>query len=131
MEDTELGESIASRIIAPNFDAWYCGKDGMFKHGIPCGKAKLPTVSPQCARARWRAIQDDPRWPPVLEQLQTRGFKIQNITDSDYLAQAMGLFTSSGCDGIQCMYSGSLYNVYDTANQAIFVRLQSHPHPCE
>ena len=44
-----------------------------------------------CVVARWTAVQDDPRFPPVLAELQKRGFvpKGDTKTDPHWLAKTM------------------------------------------
>ena len=36
----------------------------------------MSAPAPACRRARWDAIQRDPRWPADLAQLEARGFQM-------------------------------------------------------
>jgi hypothetical protein len=74
----ELDEIVLDTEIGP-FLTW--GVADNFDHTKPGAK--------ECAIARWTAIQNDPRFPPVLAELLRRGFVAGDQTDPHYLAKAM------------------------------------------
>jgi hypothetical protein len=68
VQDTELGA----------FNTWTM--DGSLA-STPAGRA--------CGIARWTAIQDDSRWPPILAELLRRGFEIDDRSKPHYLAECV------------------------------------------
>lgn len=74
----ELDEIVLDTEVGP-FLTW--GVADNFDHTKPGAE--------QCALARWTAIQNDSRFPPVLAELLKRGLVVGDQTDPHYLAKAM------------------------------------------